>query len=107
MEGNERARKWDDRAFVRAVREHDPAATSEIADALGCSRRTAENRLKKLRTEGVLRSKRIGRTLAWMVDETRLASYEAAVHGHRAVADRFDAPDKDEWMEYAAADPER
>lgn len=105
MSGNKRAQKWGDEAFIRAVRDHDPASTKEIATELGCTRRTAENRLKTLREKGILRSKSIGRTLVWMVEDTRLASYEAAIHGQRAVAARFEAPNKDEWMEHAAADP--
>jgi len=50
--GAEARRKYDDAAFLEAVRIHEPAATSEVAEAVGCPRRTADYRLRKLRETG-------------------------------------------------------
>lgn len=55
----------DDAAFVEAVRALGPAPTREIADAVGCTRRAAEYRLRKLYAEGRVDSERVGTSLIW------------------------------------------
>jgi len=67
--GAEARRKYDDAAFLEAVRTHDPAATGEVAEAVGCPRRTADYRLRKLREAGRVRSKMAGNSLIWFLFE--------------------------------------
>jgi hypothetical protein len=52
---------------VAAVRAHDPAATSEIGDELGVSRQAADRRLRNLRDDGRVSSKKIGASLVWFL----------------------------------------
>lgn len=63
--GAEARRQYDDSEFMDAVGKHQPASTSEVADAVGCSRRTADYRLKQLREEGAVQSKMAGNSLIW------------------------------------------
>ncbi|MFB6296233.1 MAG: FaeA/PapI family transcriptional regulator [Halobacteriales archaeon] len=57
--------------YIDAVRELEPAATSEVADRVGVARQSADYRLRQLEDEGKVRSKKIGSALAWMVAEER------------------------------------
>ena len=43
----------------------EPAGTSEVADALGCTTQNADYRLRKLRDAGRVESKKVGRSLVW------------------------------------------
>ena len=43
------------------------AGTSEVAEAVGCTRRTAYTRLQTLESEGQVSSKKVGNTLLWSV----------------------------------------
>ena len=54
--------------FLAAVREHAPASTKEVADAVGCTRQNADYRLRQLREDGEVRSKKVGASLVWMLD---------------------------------------
>lgn len=56
---------------VAAVRSHDPAATSEVADELGIKRQSADYRLRKLRDSGRVASKKIGASLVWFTPRNR------------------------------------
>ncbi|WP_338738399.1 FaeA/PapI family transcriptional regulator [Haloplanus salilacus] len=57
-------------AYLNAVRDHEPAATSEIADSVGVTRQGADYRLRQLEDEGKVQSKMVGNSLVWMlVDE--------------------------------------
>lgn len=56
---------FSDEEFLDAVSERDLPTTREIADALGCNYRTAYDRLKDLESEGRVRSRSIGGSLAW------------------------------------------
>lgn len=58
--------QFEDADFLDAVREHSPAATREVADVVGCSRRNADYRLKKLREAGRVQSKEVGNSLVWL-----------------------------------------
>ncbi|AUV80259.1 hypothetical protein C2R22_00095 [Salinigranum rubrum] len=51
--------------FLNAVREHEPAGTSEVAEAVGCTTQNADYRLRQLREGGRVASKKIGRSLVW------------------------------------------
>lgn len=76
MSGNDRDERGhfqpdhSDREFLEAVVELEPAGTKEIADAVGVTRQNADQRLRALRREGKVVSKKIGNSLAWSpVDE--------------------------------------
>jgi len=57
--------QYDDEEILDAVRNHEPAGTSEVADALGCTTQNADYRLRKLRDAGRVESKKVGRSLVW------------------------------------------
>lgn len=60
--------EYSDDEFLVALRELGGAAgTSDIADAVGCPRRTAYNRLNNLRDEGELNTQEVGSSLLWML----------------------------------------
>lgn len=62
--------EYTDSAFLDAVVQHFPVATSkEIADAVGCSKRTALHRLDKLEEDDAVASKLVGRTRIWYLPE--------------------------------------
>lgn len=44
-------------------------STKEIADEVGCSRRTANYRLSDLEDEGRVDSRKVGRSILWQVSE--------------------------------------
>ncbi|WP_122090901.1 winged helix-turn-helix domain-containing protein [Halalkalicoccus subterraneus] len=56
-----------DDEFVAAVRTHEPAATSEVADELGVTRQNADQRLRKLDEAGRVNRKKIGASLVWFL----------------------------------------
>jgi DNA-binding Lrp family transcriptional regulator len=58
-----------DADVLAAVDAHAPAATSEVADALGVSRQAADYRLRRLRDEGQVNSKKIGASLVWFTGD--------------------------------------
>ena len=57
--------RHSDEEYLDAVHEHEPAATSEIAQAVGVARQSADYRLRKLEDERKVASKKIGNSLAW------------------------------------------
>lgn len=60
-----------DDEILAAVRAHQPAATSEVADEVGVTRQGADHRLRQLRDDGRVSSKKIGASLVWFpADET-------------------------------------
>ena len=59
------APRHTDDEVLAAVREHEPAATIEIAEELGIKRPSADYRLRQLKEEGKVASKKIGASLAW------------------------------------------
>ena len=58
-----------DEEILTAVRMHEPAGTSEVAADLGIKRPSADYRLRRLKDEGKVTSKKIGATLAWQITE--------------------------------------
>lgn len=56
--------QYPDSAFLEAI-EDGHKGTGEIAEYVGCERRTADYRLKQLREDGQVMSETIGRTLVW------------------------------------------
>ncbi len=66
MNGEEDPRRqYLDEDFLNAVKKHNPASTSEIADEVGCTRRNADLRLKKLADEGKVIRKKIAASQVW------------------------------------------
>jgi len=51
--------------FLDALAQEDFLSTSDVAEAVGCTQNLAYRRLKELEDEGDVKSKKIGRTLAW------------------------------------------
>ena len=64
-EGGDSRQQYTDEQFISAVRDHQPASTGEVADAVGCTRRNADYRLRRLRDEGALDAKMVGNSLVW------------------------------------------
>lgn len=62
---NGRPPEWPDEAFLDAVEAHQPAGTTEVADAIGCSEETAYKRLRQLESNGDLASKKVGGNRIW------------------------------------------
>jgi predicted transcriptional regulator len=56
--------------FLDALRRLDgSASTKEIADEVGCSRRTAHYRLSNLQDENRINSRQVGRSILWEVND--------------------------------------
>lgn len=51
--------------FLDALDEGDFLSTDDVAKKVGCTQNLAYRRLKELEQEGVVKSKEIGRFLAW------------------------------------------
>jgi predicted transcriptional regulator len=64
-------RQFSDQDLIDAVREHEPAGTQEIADAIGATRRAVEYRLRSLTDDETnhVKAKKIGRTLVWFISD--------------------------------------
>jgi DNA-binding MarR family transcriptional regulator len=62
-------RQFTDADFLDAVGKHNPASTSEVADEVGCTRRNADMRLKKLADDGRVKRKKIAATQVWTLVE--------------------------------------
>lgn len=61
---------YSDSEFIDAIRQLGGlGGTSEIADAIGCTRRTAYTRLQSLENEGQVSSRKVGNSLAWTISE--------------------------------------
>jgi predicted ArsR family transcriptional regulator len=57
----------DDTVVIAAVRKHEPAGTSEVANELEVTRQSADYRLRKLHSDDRVQKKKIGNTLVWSV----------------------------------------
>lgn len=66
---NSRENRYPDEDFIEAVKEHSPASTSEVAESVGCTRRNADIRLKKLAEEKEVKRKKIAASQVWVVAE--------------------------------------
>lgn len=56
--------------FVAAIEALEGiAGTAEVAEEVGCTRRTAYTRLKSLKSEGKVQSRQVGNSLVWTVGE--------------------------------------
>lgn len=63
----------DDREFLEAVSEHEPAGTAEIAEAVGVTRQNADHRLRQLVDEGAVTNTKIGSSLAWSLADEQIS----------------------------------
>ena len=60
-----------DSEILDAVRENEPAGTTEVSDAVGLARQNADYRLRQLCGVGRVESKKVGQSLVWMLaDDT-------------------------------------
>jgi len=55
--------------FIEAIRELDSAGTTDIADYIGCDRRTAYLKLQALDEDGKVESQKVGNALLWRLPE--------------------------------------
>jgi len=62
-------RQYSDSDFLDAVKKHAPASTFEVADEVGCTRRNADMRLKKLADDGTVKRKKIAASQVWTLVE--------------------------------------
>ena len=61
---------YPDSDFIDAIQTLDGmAGTSEIAESVGCTRRTAYTRLQSLESEGKVSSRKVGNSLVWTTPE--------------------------------------
>ena len=61
---------YPDSDFIDAIRTlGGMAGTSEIAQNVGCTRRTAYTRLQSLESEGKVSSRKVGNSLVWITIE--------------------------------------
>jgi hypothetical protein len=61
--------EYTDAEILAAVRAHEPAATSEVAGELDMTRQGADRRLRLLRDDGRVSSKKIGASLVWFAPD--------------------------------------
>lgn len=52
-------------SFLDSLEEIGPAGTTDIADSVGCDRRTAYIKLQSLEGEGLVKSQKVGNALLW------------------------------------------
>lgn len=64
--------RHSDKEYLDAVRELEPAGTSEIAEAVGVARQSADYRMRKLEAHGKVTSKKIGNSLAWSLADQQV-----------------------------------
>ena len=61
--------EYSDEEFVDAIEEcGGTASTTEVAELIGCDRRTAYLRLKELEEETQISSRKVGNSLLWIVE---------------------------------------
>ncbi|MBX0305280.1 HTH domain-containing protein [Halomicroarcula sp. F24A] len=67
-ESGEYTTSYADSDFLAAISKLDGmAGTSEIAQEVGCTRRTAYTRLSSIEEKGDVRSRQVGNSLVWIV----------------------------------------
>lgn len=61
---------YPDSLFLEAIHQLDGmAGTSEVAEKVGCTRRTAYTRLKSLEKDGQINSRKVGASLVWQLSD--------------------------------------
>jgi DNA-binding Lrp family transcriptional regulator len=59
--------RYPNEDFLKAVQDNSPASTGEVAKQVGCTRRNADIRLRKLAEQGKINRKKIAATQVWTV----------------------------------------
>lgn len=54
-------------SYFEAIRSQDDPTTADVADRVGCTRRNALDRLRKLEKQGQVRSRKIGNANVWEI----------------------------------------
>ena len=57
------------KAFIDVLKDIGPTGTTDVAERIGCDRRTAYLKLNKLEKDGKVKSKKIGNALLWELSE--------------------------------------
>lgn len=57
----------DNETILDAVRERQPATTTEIGEVVGIARQSAGYRLRQLEETGEVRCKKVGQARIWML----------------------------------------
>lgn len=65
--GDSTGERHSEDEYLDAVREHEPAATSKVAEVVGVARQSADYRLRQLEDDGLVESQKIGNSLAWSI----------------------------------------
>jgi len=60
---------YPDEEFLTAIHECDLPTTTEVADGVGCNRRTAYVRLTELEDREDVTSRKVGTALVWALEE--------------------------------------
>ena len=83
--------------ILEAVDTHEPAATSEVASELGVTRQSVDYRLRKMRDEGVVLSKKIGASLVWYLpDDLSIQPIDEELdHDQEEIVDELDEERRD------------
>lgn len=58
---------YEDSEFFEAIADQELPTTVDVAEVVGCSRKTAYQRLTALEDEGQLENRQIGKALVWSV----------------------------------------
>ena len=67
MADDKQSHRYSDDEILEAVRSEQYPTTSNVADALGCSRQAADYRLRNLRESDDVDAKMVGNSLMWSV----------------------------------------
>jgi len=81
------SQKYTDDEYLDAVRENEPAGTSEVAEVVGVERQSADYRLRKLEDEGRVGSKMVGNSLVWMVKRNEVSRTDTNPDGFERVVE--------------------
>lgn len=69
MADEKQSHRYSDDEILNAIREADPATTSNVGNELGCSRQAADFRLRRLEDEERVASQMVGNSLMWSISE--------------------------------------
>lgn len=61
--------EYPPKEFLEALGELGSSGTADISDYVGCDRRTAYLKLKSLEEEEKIRSRKVGHSLLWELEE--------------------------------------
>jgi len=81
------SQKYTDDEYLDAVRDNEPAGTSEVAEVVGVERQSADYRLRKLEDKGRVNSKMVGNSLVWMVERSEASRTDTNPDGFEEVVE--------------------